>query len=233
LGFINYQIRLSLWDTQDPKKKEKYIDKPNLWNKAERQLREVLDEMKIDYIEGIGEAAYYGPKVDFLVKDALGREEQCGTVQLDFNLPERFDLNYVDKGGKEKRPVMIHWAPLGSMERFFSRLIEHYGGAFPVWLSPVQVKIIPISEKFMSYANFVRDELRKSSLRIEVDEKDETLQAKIRDAEIEKIPYMLVVGKKEKETKAVAVRPRSGQDLGMMKLEEFLERIKTDIENKK
>ncbi|MDD3647107.1 MAG: threonine--tRNA ligase [Candidatus Dojkabacteria bacterium] len=233
LGFVNYQVRLSLWDTQDPKKRDKYIDKPNLWNKAERQLREVLEDMKIDHIEGIGEAAYYGPKIDFLVKDALGREEQCGTVQLDFNLPERFDLKYVDKGGKEKRPVMIHWAPLGSMERFFSRLIEHYGGAFPVWLSPVQVRIIPISEKFINYANLVREELMKNNLRVEVDEKDETLQAKIRDAEMEKVPYMLVVGKKEKETQAVAVRPRSGQDLGMMKLEEFLERVKDDIESKK
>ena len=128
---------------------------------------------------------------------------------------------------------MIHWAPLGSFERFFSRLIEHYGGAFPVWLSPVQVRIIPISEKFVSYADIVREELKKHNLRVEIDEKDETLQAKIRDAEMEKVPYMLVIGKKEKENKAVAVRPRSGQDLGMMKLEEFISRINEEIESKK
>jgi len=229
-GFENYRVRLSLWD---PKDKKKFIDKPNLWRKAEKQLREVLEEMGMDYVEGFGEAAFYGPKVDFLVKDAFGREEQCGTVQLDFNLPERFDLNYIDQKGKEKRPVMIHWAPLGSFERFFSRIIEHYGGAFPVWLSPIQARIIPISKVFISYAELVKEELQKYNLRIEVDERDETLQARIRDAEIEKIPYMLVVGKKEKVNKAVSVRPRSGTDLGMMKLEEFITRITEEIQNKK
>lgn len=229
-GFDNYRIRLSLWD---PKDKKKYIDKPEAWKKAEDQLRKVLDEMEINYEEGVGEAAFYGPKVDFLVKDALGREEQCGTVQLDFNVPERFDLTYIDEKGKEQRPVMIHWAPLGSFERFFSRIVEHFGGAFPVWLSPVQIKIIPISTKFTSYAKLVKEELDKYNLRTEIDARDETLQAKIRDSEVEKIPYMLVVGKKEKTNKAVAVRPRSGSDLGMMKLEEFTSRITEEIENKK
>jgi threonyl-tRNA synthetase len=229
-GFDNYRVRLSLWDPED---KEKYIDQPKRWQKAEKALREVLDEMKMKYVEGIGEAAFYGPKIDFLVKDALGREEQCGTIQLDFNVPERFKLTYVDEKGKEQRPVMIHWAPLGSMERFFSRIIEHYGGAFPTWLAPEQVKIIPISDKFHLYAKYVEEELSKHDLRIEIDKRDETVQAKIRDAEIEKVPYMLVVGKKEKENKAVAVRPHAGPDLGMMKLEEFLERINDEIENKK
>jgi len=230
LGFDHYRVRLSLWD---PANKKKYINKPQLWKKAEKQLREVLDEMKLPYEEALGEAAFYGPKIDFMVKDALGREEQCGTVQLDFNLPERFEISYIDKDGKEKRPVMIHWAPLGSFERFFSRLIEHFGGAFPVWLSPVQVKIIPISDKFHVYAHMVKEELDKVLLRSELDLRDETLQAKIRDAEVEKVPYMLVVGKKEKTNKAVAVRPRAGNDLGMMKIEEFISRITEEIETKK
>ncbi len=229
-GFNNYRVRLSLWD---PKDKKKFINKPDLWKKAESQLREVLKDMNMNFEEGIGEAAFYGPKVDFMVKDALGREEQCGTVQLDFNVPERFNLTYVDEKGKEKAPVMIHWAPLGSFERFFSRLIEHYGGAFPVWLSPVQAMIIPISKKFLSYAKIVKEELDKYNFRTEIDSRDETLQAKIRDSEIEKIPYMLVVGKKEKANKAVSVRPRLGNDLGMMKLEEITTRIQEEIENKK
>jgi threonyl-tRNA synthetase len=229
-GFDNYRVRLSLWD---PQNKDKYIDKPNLWKKAERQLTEALKEMEINFEEAKGEAAFYGPKVDFLVKDALGREEQCGTVQLDFNIPERFKLTYIDKSGKEQTPVMIHWAPLGSFERFFSRLIEHYGGAFPLWLSPIQVRIIPISEKFKKYAELVKEKLDEIDFRTDIDLKDETLQAKIRDAEMEKIPYMLVVGKKEQTNKAVAVRPRSGPDLGMMKLEEFIERMKEEVEGKK
>lgn len=229
-GFHNYRVRLSLWD---PKDKKKFIDKPNLWRKAEKQLREVLEEMGMDYIEGIGEAAFYGPKVDFLVKDALGREEQCGTVQLDFNLPERFDLTYVDQKGKKRKPVMIHWAPLGSFERFFSRIVEHYGGAFPVWLAPTQIKIIPISQTFVHYAKVVKEELDKFNLRSEIDDRDETLQARIRDSEVEKIPYMLVIGKKEKVNKAVSVRPRQGNDLGMMKVDEFVSRIKEEIESKK
>lgn len=229
-GFDNYRIRLSLWD---PKNKKKYIDMPKLWKKAETELRKVLDQMGISYEEGLGEAAYYGPKIDFMVKDAFGREEQCGTVQLDFNLPDRFKLIYIDKNGKEARPVMIHWAPLGSLERFFSRLIEHYGGAFPVWLSPVQAKVIPISNKFNLYAEYVKEDLEKNDIRCEIDDRAETLQARIRDAEMQKVPYMLVVGKKEKVNKAVAVRPRSGPDLGMMKLEEFKNRIIEEIESKK
>ncbi len=230
LGFDNYQVRLSLWDPND---KEKYIDMPKLWKKAEKGLRDVLEDMKLEYIEAEGEAAYYGPKIDFMVKDALGREEQCGTLQLDFNLPERFDLHYVDKKGKQQRPVMIHWAPMGSFERFFSRLVEHYGGAFPLWLSPIQARIISISDKFESYAKLVKEKLEKEDLRVDIDSRDETLQARIRDAEMEKIPYMLVVGGKEKDNNAVAVRPRAGKDLGMMKLEEFVERAKEEIESKK
>lgn len=230
MGFHNYRIRLSLHDPED---KKKYIAKPKLWKKAEKQLKEMLDEMKISYSEEVGEAAFYGPKIDFMVKDALGREEQCGTVQLDFNLPEKFGLKYTDKSGKEKMPVMIHRAPLGSFERFFSRMIEHYGGAFPAWLAPVQAKIIPISKQYLSYALLVKDKLEKLGFRIDVDTRDETMQAKIRDAEMEKVPYMLVVGKKEKENNAIAVRPRQGNDLGMMKLEEFVERVQHEIDAKK
>ena len=193
----------------------------------------MMEEMKVDYIEGKGEAAFYGPKIDFMVKDAFGREEQCGTIQLDFNLPERFDLSYIDKEGNQKRPVMIHRAPLGSFERFFSRIIEHYGGAFPLWLSPLQVKIIPISDKFAAYASIVKDKLEEIEMRCEIDDRDETLQAKIRDAQLEKVPYMLIVGKKEKENNAVAVRPRAGLDLGMMKLEEFIGRVVDEVNSKK
>ncbi|MBN2015680.1 threonine--tRNA ligase [Candidatus Dojkabacteria bacterium] len=229
-GFDNYRVRLSLRDQKD---KEKFIDKPEAWAKAEKGLRDALKEMEVDYIEEIGEAAFYGPKVDFLVKDALGREEQCGTVQLDFNVPERFKLTYIDENGKEQQPVMIHWAPLGSFERFFSRIIEHYGGAFPAWLSPLQARIIPISKKFNNYAKIVKEELDKRDIRSAIDERDETLQAKIRDSEMDKIPYMLVIGKKEQANKAVAVRPRTGADLGMMKLDEFIERIEEEIQAKK
>lgn len=230
LGFQNYSLRLSLYDPED---KKKYIDKPELWKKAESQLEDMLKEMKLSYSAELGEAAFYGPKIDFMVKDALGREEQCGTVQLDFNLPEKFNLKYIDQKGKDQVPVMIHRAPLGSFERFFSRLIEHYGGAFPVWLSPVQAKVIPISKQYLQYGLIVKEKLEKLGFRIDVDLRDETMQAKIRDAEMEKVPYMLVVGKKEKINHAVAVRPRAGNDLGMMKLEEFVERIQGEIDAKK
>lgn len=230
LGFHDYSVRLSL---SDSKNKKKYIDKPALWSKAESQLKEILTELSVSFAEEVGEAAFYGPKIDFMVKDVFGREEQCGTIQLDFNLPERFELTYIDSDGKEKQPVLIHRAPLGSFERFFSRIIENFGGAFPVWLAPVQAKIIPISEKFLAYAQMVKEKLENSGLRGEVDMKDETLQAKIREAELDKIPYMLVVGKKEKQNNAVAVRPRAGKDLGLMKVDELIQRIKEEVETKK
>jgi len=231
LGFFNFNIRLSLRDPED--KRNKFINKPELWKKAENQLKEILEEDKHQYTEGIGEAAFYGPKIDFLVKDVFGREEQCGTIQLDFNLPERFKIKYTDEKGEQKTPVMIHRAPLGSFERFFSRLIENTGGAFPVWLAPVQARIIPISDKFNAYANLVKNKLEEKNIRVDIDSKAETLQSKIRESEVEKIPYMLVVGKKEQENNAVAVRPRSGTDLGLMKTEEFISRIIEEISLKK
>lgn len=227
-GFDNYRVRLSL---HDPEKKEKYIDKPELWERAEQELKDTLADLKMTYVEGTGEAAFYGPKVDFLVKDALGREEQCGTVQLDFNLPERFEISYTDEEGKQQVPVLIHRAPLGSFERFFSRMIEHTNGAFPVWLSPTQVVIIPINDTHADYAAEVKKKLNAKDIRVNIDSRTETMQAKIRDAELDRIPYMLIVGDKEVTNKGVSVRPRHGNDLGLMNMDEFVTRITNEIKD--
>ena len=167
-----------------------------------------------------------------MVKDSLGREWQCGTIQVDFMLPERFKLEYVDNKGNKKRPVLIHRAPLGSLERWVGLLIEHYGGAFPVWLSPVQVKVLPITERNLEYAQKVGKEIERQKIRVELDDRNETLQAKIRDAQLEKIPYMLVVGDKEEKEEKVSVRLRTSEDLGALALDKFIKRIKDKITKK-
>ena len=222
----DYYFRLSL---RDPNKKDKYLGDDKVWSEAEKRIEAAVDKSKLPYKKVEGEAAFYGPKLDVMVKDALGREWQCGTIQIDFMLPERFNLEYVDNDGKTKRPVLIHRAPLGSLERWVGLLIEHYAGAFPVWLSPVQVKLLPITERNLEYAKEVTKKLTDEGIRAETDERNETLQAKIRDAQIEKVPYMLIVGDKEQKSETVSVRGRSGKDYGVHKLEEFITDIKKEI----
>ena len=225
LGFTDYQCRVSL---RDPKS-DKYAGDPALWDRAEQTLRHIVREVGIASQEAIGEAAFYGPKLDFLVKDVIGRQWQLGTVQLDYVLPERFALEYIGADNHPHRPVMIHRAPFGSMERFTGILIEHFAGSFPTWLSPVQTMVLSISEKFVDYARQVVAELAAAGVRAELDAGDEKIGAKIRRAREEKIPYLLVVGGKELETRSVAVRTRKDQDLGAMPLVDFVKKITTEI----
>jgi threonyl-tRNA synthetase len=221
-GLQDYHVRLSL---RDPQKKEDYIGSDEIWNSAEAALRGAVENQGLVYAEGIGEAAFYGPKVDFMVRDALGREWQCATVQLDFNQPENFELEYIGEDGQPHRPVMIHRAVTGSTERFMAMLIEHFAGAFPVWLSPVQAMVIPIADRHQDYAQKVLEQLKAAGLRAEVDIRSERMNAKIRDAQMQKIPYMLVVGDKEAAADAVSVRLRTNVDLKSMPLTQFIERV--------
>ncbi|MAE61777.1 MAG: threonine--tRNA ligase [Planctomycetaceae bacterium] len=223
-GFEDVQVRLSLREPGS----DKYVGDPANWDRAERELREVLDEMQIDYETDLGEAAFYGPKVDFVVRDVIGRSWQLGTVQLDYNLPERFRLEYIGSDNQAHRPVMIHRAPFGSMERFMAILIEHYAGAFPMWLAPEQVRILPVSDKFMDYAEAVHAALRGSGIRAEVDQSAERVQAKIRAAQEMKVPYMLVVGGRDRDGGTVSVRCRTRADLGALPLEAFIEQAKRE-----
>jgi threonyl-tRNA synthetase len=221
-GLTDYWIRLSL---RDPQKKEEYVGSDEVWQMAEATLRGAVEGKGIRYEEGIGEAAFYGPKVDFMVRDVLGREWQCSTIQLDFIQPENFELEYIGEDGQAHRPVMIHRAVTGSTERFMAMLIEHFAGAFPVWLSPVQAMIIPIADRHQEYAQSVFEQLKLVGVRAEIDMRGERMNAKIRDAQLQKIPYMLVVGDKEAAAEAVSVRLRTNVDLKAMPLMEFIERI--------
>ena len=225
LEFHDVEVRLSLRDPASPK----YAGDPKLWDLAEEQLARVLTEMKLNFIVAKGEAAFYGPKVDFLVRDVLGRKWQLGTVQLDYVLPERFGLEYVGSDGQKHRPVMIHRAPFGSMERFTGILIEHFGGAFPLWLAPVQAAVLSISEKFNAYAQGVVDAMKEAGLRVESDLSPDKIGAKIRQATLQKVPYMLILGEKEETAKRVTVRTRAGVDQGQMSLTEFIERCQQEI----
>ncbi|HRC87709.1 MAG TPA: threonine--tRNA ligase, partial [Thermoanaerobaculia bacterium] len=200
-----------------------------LWDKAEAALMGALDRNGIAYLVNAGDGAFYGPKVDFQVRDALGRQWQLGTVQLDYQLPERFDLNFVGADGGEHRPVMIHRAMLGSVERFLGILLEHTAGAFPPWLAPVQAMVVPVSEKHLAYGASVRDRLAATGLRVELDERNEKLGYKIREAQLAKIPYMLVVGAREEETGTLSVRLRTGEDLGSMSPEGFEARLREKV----
>ena len=217
----------------DPNDKEKYYPDPQLWQKAEDLMKEALDEMGLEYYEAVGEAAFYGPKLDINAKNVNGKDDTILTAQIDFLLPEKFDLKYTDEDGKEKRPVMIHRSAIGALERIFAFLIEHFGGAFPTWLSPVQVQIIPISEKSNEYGQKVLEQLKSANLRVEIDERAETMQSKIRDAQMQKIPYMIIAGGREEGKSEVTVRTRSGEDLGSMHLEQFLARVSQEIEQKR
>ncbi len=229
LGLNDYSVRVSL---RDPKS-DKYVGAPELWDVAEKNLLEVVKKSGMNYSIGVGEAAFYGPKIDYMVRDCIGREWQLGTVQLDYNLPNRFDLEYIGSDGKAHRPVMIHRAPFGSMERFCGILIEHFAGAFPMWLAPEQARVIPIRDTFNEYAKSVERELRDRGFRVHADVRHEDMRAKIREAQLEKIPYMLVVGEKEKNANAVAVRDRIDGDLGAMPLEKLIERFESEVRERK
>ncbi len=224
-GFKDYSFRLSLRDKED---KVKYYDDDEMWDNAESQLREILTELGVDFYEAKGEAAFYGPKLDVQIKTALGHDVTVSTCQLDFLLPQRFELEYIGEDGKEHRPVVIHRAILGTLDRFMSFLIEETKGALPVWLSPVQVKVLPISEDNIEYAeNFVA-ELRLAGIRVELDDSNEKIGYKIRKAQLEKVPYMIVIGKKEQEAGTVGVRSRVDGDIGAMNKEEFVEKVKEE-----
>jgi len=223
-GFKDYIIYLST-------KPEKYAGTDKSWKKATDTLKYVLKENKLEYQIDPGGGVFYGPKIDIKIKDSLGREWQCTTIQFDFNLPERFNMAYIDKKGKKKEPYMIHRALLGSIERFIGVLLEHYAGSLPLWLSPVQIWVIPISTRHKKYAEQVKKEL--SFLRAEIKDENETVSKKIRGGEIQKIPYMLVVGDKEMKTKSVRVRERKKGDVGMIKLDKFTKRVKMELETKK
>ena len=229
LGMEDYRVRIGLRDPDS----SKYSGDADQWDKAESALREAATTLGVPFTEEPGEAAFYGPKIDFVVKDVIGREWQLGTVQVDYNLPERFDLSYIGEDNAPHRPVMIHRAPFGSMERFTGVLIEHFEGAFPVWLSPEMVRVMPISEKSLDYANEVHAALRARGLRAGLDTSDERIQAKIKVGADEKIPYLIVVGPRDAEARAVSVRARGIQkDLGTLPLDEFLDAITAEAESR-
>ncbi|HEX4052935.1 MAG TPA: threonine--tRNA ligase [Tepidisphaeraceae bacterium] len=225
LGMSEYRVRVGMRDPDSAK----YVGEPAQWDKAEKACLEAASSLGVAFTSEPGEAAFYGPKIDFVVKDVIGREWQLGTVQVDYQLPQRFDLSYIGSDNKAHRPVMIHRAPFGSMERFIGVLIEHFGGAFPLWLAPVQAAVLSISEKFNAYANEVVQALEEGGLRVEALLGADKIGAKIRQASMEKIPYMLIVGEKEVAGKLVAVRTRSGTDLGQMPFMEFIERCQQEI----
>ena len=225
LGMNQYRVRVGLRDPNS----SKYVGDAEQWDRAERACKDAAAGLGVPFTVEPGEAAFYGPKIDFVVKDVIGREWQLGTVQVDYQLPQRFDLTYVGADNKPHRPVMIHRAPFGSMERFIGVLTEHFAGAFPLWLAPVQVSVLPISEKFNEYANKVNQALRTAGLRSEGSFGGEKIGAKIRDASLQKVPYMLVVGEKEAEAGKVAVRHRTAGDQGQMSLEEFLQRCLQEV----
>jgi threonyl-tRNA synthetase len=227
VGFDNYKYRLSTSDTEN--KKEKYAGDPEKWKHAENVLREVLEERKAGFEEVTGDAAFYGPKIDVQAVNVFGKEDSISTIQLDFNLPEKFEITYVDSDGQEKQPYVIHRALIGSFERFFSFLIEHHGGDFPLWFAPEQVRIVPISDNHLEYANEVFEDLKKNEIRATIDERSKSMQAKIRDAEKMKIPYIVIVGDKEIETKTLSIRSRLNKEIGLMKEQEFIDFLKEEI----
>lgn len=227
LGFENYTAQVSL---RDPDNKQKYIGDDELWNRAEREIQEAADERGLTTVAVKGEAAFYGPKLDFMVRDALGRSWQLGTIQVDYQLPQRFELEYIGSDNQRHRPVMIHRAPFGSLERFVAVLIEHCAGNFPLWLAPEQFAVLPISEKFNDYAQTVVSKLKESDIRGFLDDRDEKIGRKIRDAEVKKVPFMLIVGEKEVAENKVSVRKHGEGDKGSMGLLEFVDQFKADFQ---
>jgi len=228
VGFADFTTQLSYRDEDE----EKYGGDIKLWEKAQEEIKIAADEMNLNYKIVEGEAAFYGPKIDFMVKDVLGRKWQLGTVQIDYVMPERFDLEYVGSDGQKHRPVVIHRAPFGSLERFIGVLIEHFGGDFPVWLAPVQVAVIPVSQNFIDYAKKVVNSLKENGIRVEFDERNEKIGYKIRESETQKIPYMLIIGEKEQTAGNISVRKHKEGDKGSLSINEFIDNITEEIKNK-
>jgi threonyl-tRNA synthetase len=228
LGMEEYSVRLSLRDPDS----DKYVGSPENWDKAEAALREAVQELGLEYTEELGEAAFYGPKIDFVVKDVIGRDWQLGTVQVDYNLPERFGLEYVGSDNKTHRPVMIHRAPFGSLERFVGLLIEHFEGKFPTWLAPEQVRVLPISDKFLAEAEAATAKLADAGVRVSLDRNADKVGAKIRLARLDRVPYMLVLGAREVEEGTVSVRHLDRDDLGSQTLDDFIGTICDEIANR-
>lgn len=229
MGFEDFQARVGLRDPDS----SKYIGADEVWEKSQRAIINAADQLGLPYTVEEGEAAFYGPKLDFIFRDVLGRQWQLGTVQVDYNLPERFGCEYTGEDGKPHRPVMIHRAPFGSLERFMGTLIEHHAGAFPTWLAPVQAMLIPIADRHIAYANEVAQQLRDAQLRVEVNAESERMNNKIRQAQLQKIPYMLVIGDKEQAAGAVAVRLRSGADLGPLPIADLQARMLGEVQNRR
>lgn len=228
IGF-KLDVRLSF---HDPKQKEKYLGTAEMWEFAESQLSEIARDKKVKAEEVLGEAAFYGPKIDFTAQDSLGREWQVATIQLDINMPERFDLVCINEKGERERLVMIHSAVLGSIERSLAILLEHFNGAFPLWLAPVQAAVLPVSDKSNAYATKIAGELAAENIRTETHDRSDTIGKKIREAETQKIPYLIIVGEKEEKNGTVALRQRGKGDLGEIKITDFISRLKKEIESK-
>lgn len=230
LDFSDFTAQISLRDKDD---RSKYIGSDHNWELAEEAILKAAEEKGLQTVIEYGEAAFYGPKLDFMVRDAIGRKWQLGTIQVDYNLPERFDLVYTGEDNAKHRPVMIHRAPFGSMERFIALLTEHCAGKFPLWLAPVQVKILPISDKFLDYAENVLNKLKNADIRAEIDERSEKIGKKIRDTELARVPFMLVIGEKEVNQGTVAIRRQGQGDAGSSSLEEFMEIVREEIRGRK
>ena len=228
LGLGSYRVRIGLRDADSAK----YVGTAEQWERAEASLRESVQALGIPFTEERGEAAFYGPKIDFVVKDVIGREWQLGTVQVDYNLPERFGLTYVAPDNSTRRPVMIHRAPFGSLERFCGVLIEHFAGSFPVWLAPEQVRVLPISEKHLDYSRSILRLLLDQQIRAAIDETSDKIGAKIRLAQLEKVPYMLVLGAREEQAGEIAVRSRKNGDEGALSASEFVKRIQMEVKER-
>ena len=228
-GFSKYRASLSVRDQEHP---EKYLGEPEVWNQAEKALEDALKKHKMEYFIGKGEAAFYGPKIDIMVKDGLGREWQLTTIQLDFNQPNNFDMNYVNDKGVSEKVAVIHVAILGSIERFLAILIEQYAGAFPLWLAPIQVQVLPLSEKFLDYADKVFRMLSEENVRVEIDASSESLGKRIRNAETQKVPYMIIVGEKEQEAKSVTIRKRGNKNQEVVSMDKFVSEILDRINRK-
>jgi threonyl-tRNA synthetase len=224
-GFKEYEIYLST-------RPEKFVGQVENWDKATEALKYALDKSGLPYEVDPGEGVFYGPKIDIKIKDSLGRSWQCSTIQVDFNLPERFKVEYIGEDGNPHQPIMIHRALMGSVERFFGVLIEHYAGAFPLWLAPVQVMILPITEHQHEYAIKIKDLLLKEEIRVEVDLRNEKVGYKIREAEVQKIPYMLILGEQEVQGQQISVRQKNKGDLGKMPVEQFISLVKQSIQDK-
>jgi threonyl-tRNA synthetase len=225
LGLKNFKARLG---TKDPKS-DKYIGHDSNWELATEAIKQACDKMGLEYFVSEGDAAFYGPKLDLIIKDALGRDWQMGTVQVDYNLPERFELEYIGEDSKPHRPVMIHRAPFGSMERMIGLLTEEYAGAFPLWMAPVQIAVLPIADRHVDYAINLGKNLRDERLRIHVDDRRETLGKKIRENQLQKVPYMLILGDRDIENNTVGVRSREDGDLGAMSMEAFLAKVREEL----